>query len=128
MRKNKIYETVPKEVFQFSKTLCALIRVTIPNAILIDNDIPDGECAVYDSHDDIIFIKKGYRDGKLSVLDSMPFAIAHGLNEKRYYLHPEERKKDKEIVDKLYRIVAETENKVERRRRIHNAIFTYCEK
>lgn len=43
MRKNKIYETVPKEVFQFSKTLCALIRVTIPNAILIDNDIPDGE-------------------------------------------------------------------------------------
>ena len=40
----------------------------------------------------------------------------------------EERKKDKEIVDKLYRIVAETENKVERRRRIHDAIFTYCEK
>lgn len=76
----------------------------------------------------LFLLKKDTETAKLSVLDSMPFAIAHGLNEKRYYLHPEERKKDKEIVDKLYRIVAETENKVERRRRIHDAIFTYCEK
>ena len=128
LRKNKIYDTVPREVFQFSKALCALIGVTMPNAILIDNEIPDGECAVYDSRVDIIFIKKGYRDGKLSVIDSMPYAIACGLNEKRYYLRPEEREKDKKVLDTIYKIAAETENKDERMRRIHDAIFPHCEK
>ena len=51
-----------------------------------------------------------------------------GLTKNAIIYTQKREKKDKEIVDKLYRIVAETENKVERRRRIHDAIFTYCEK
>lgn len=124
LRRNKIYDTVPNDIFRFSKALCGLIGVDRPVAILIDDEITEGKCAIYDPDMDIIFIKKGYREGKLSVLDSMIYAISYGLNDKkRRFISPEEIKKQENRKKEIYRIATEIENPKERWKHFDKALF-----
>lgn len=125
LRRNKMYDEVPESVKKIVGALCGLIGVSRPNNIIITDDIPEGEYASYDPDIDVVYIKRGYRDAKMSVLDSMPAAISCGLKKKRYFLHPEEVEADKRFIEELYKIAEEAKDKEERIQRIYDAVFPH---